>query len=135
MDNKVVENWQDYTKSALASVKELEVINTRVFEKLTGKQMELANTAFEAGTRYMSALSEVKAYPEFVSEQAKMIAEFNETLITTARGSADIMSEAREAYQAWFEQGLKSLTANANFEIPGFAPLTRQATVKTAKAA
>ena len=133
MDNKLIENWQEYNKLALAAAKELETINTEVFEKLTGQQMELANTAFEAGTRYMATLSEAKAYPEFISEQTKAVSEMNEKLIEAARTSADIMTEAREAYQAWMEKGIKAFTDNADFTIPNLVPAT--AAKKTTKKA
>ncbi|MGR8920632.1 MAG: phasin family protein [Gammaproteobacteria bacterium] len=122
MDNKLMENWQEYNKLALAAAKELETINTEVFEKLSGQQMELANTAFEAGTRYMSTLSEAKAYPEFVAEQTKVISEINEKLIEAARTSADIMTEARESYQAWMEKGIKAFTETADFSMPNLMP-------------
>ena len=41
MENKFIENWQEYGKNALEAAKELEAINTQVIEKITGKQMEL----------------------------------------------------------------------------------------------
>jgi hypothetical protein len=132
VDNRLVENWQEYSKTALAASKELETINTQVIEKLTGKQMELANTAFETGTRYMATLSEIKDYPGFVAEQSKIVAEFNETFIEAARSSADLMSSAREAYQSWFEQGFKRVVDGSTFDIPGAAQPAKAANKKAA---
>lgn len=130
MENKFIENWQDYGKNALEAAKELEAINSQVIEKITGKQMELANAAFEAGTKYISTISEIKGYQEFFAEQTKLASEFNEKLIETARGTADIIAESREAYQAWVEKGLKTFTANADLVIPSF--LSVKKTVKKA---
>lgn len=132
MDNKLMESWQEYSQSALSAAKELEVINTQVLEKLTSKQMELANSVFETGTRYASSLSEVKGYQEFAAAQTKVAAEFYESMTETARGSADIISEAREAYQSWFENGLKTITKNADFSMPGFAPAAKKTAKKAA---
>lgn len=118
MENKFVENWQEYGKNALESAKELEAINTKVIEKITGKQMELANTVIETGTKYFGSLGEVKGYQELIAEQTKLAAELNDKLIEAARGAADIISETREAYQAWLEKGLKAVTGNAELVVP-----------------
>ena len=120
MDNKMMENWQEYGKNALAAAKELEVINTQVFEKITGKQMELANAAFEAGTKYFSALGEVKGPQDLLSEQTKLAAQFNEKIMEAARTTADILTETREAYQAWMEKGLKAVSGNTGLVVPNF---------------
>lgn len=123
MDNKLMDTWQDYTKNALTSAKELEVINSQVIEKLTAKHMELANAAFEAGTKYVSTLSEVKGYQDLVAEQTKLATEFNEKLIDAARTTADILTESREAYQAWLEKGFKAVSAGGEFTLPAlFTP-------------
>ena len=125
MENKFIENWQDYGKNALEAAKELEAINQQVIEKITGKQMDLANAAFEAGTKYIGAISEVKGYQELLAEQTKLVSEFNEKLIEAARSTADIISESREAYQAWVEKGLQAFTANADLVIPNFLNLNK----------
>jgi hypothetical protein len=132
MDNAFINNWQDYSKNAVAAAKELETINTQVIEKLTGKQMELANAAFETSTRYMSSLSEVKGYQDIMSEQAKLAAEFNEKLIDTARSTADIMTESRELYQAWVEKNMKAVTGGIEFAMPGFPAAKKPAAKKAA---
>lgn len=123
MENKFIENWQEYGKNAIEAAKELEAINTQVIEKLTGKQMELANAAFEASTKYVSSLGEVKGVQELFSEQTKLATELNEKVLEAARTTADILTETREAYQAWLEKGFKAVSGNAEFTMPSFFPL------------
>ena len=123
MENKFFENWQEYGKNAMEAAKELEAINTQVIEKITGKQMELANAAFEASTKYVSSLGEVKGVQDLFSEQTKLATEFNEKVLEAARTTADLLTEAREAYQAWLEKGLKAVTGNTEFAMPNFFPL------------
>ncbi len=130
MDNKFIENWQDYGKNAMAAAKELEVITTQIIEKITGKQMELANAAFEAGTKYVSSLGEIKGVQDLFSEQTKLATAFNEKILEAARSTADILTETREAYQAWMEKGLKAISGNAELVMPNFA-----FPIKTAKKA
>lgn len=132
MENKFMENLQDYNKSAMASAKALETINTQLIEKLTGKQMELANATFETGTRYFSSLTEVKGYQDLLAEQTKLASEYNEKLIEAARETADIIAEARESYQAWMEESLKSMTGNVDFSIPGLKEMTAKTASKKA---
>ena len=132
MDTKIIENWQDYSKGAMASAKELETINTRIVEQITAKQMELANVAFETGTRYMNSLTEVKGVQELLAEQTKLATEFNEKLLETARGTADILTESREAYQAWFEKSFKSVADGVDFTLPVLTPAKKPAAKKAA---
>lgn len=127
MDNKFIVNWQEYTQNAIAATKELETITTAIVEKLTGKQMELANVAFEMSTKYMSAFSEVKGVQDLLAEQTKLATEFNEKVIETARSTADIITESREAYQSWIEKSMKTATANADFTLPNFLPAKKPA--------
>ncbi|CAN0462372.1 unnamed protein product, partial [Phaeothamnion confervicola] len=95
MENKFMENWQEYGKNAIEAAKELEAINTQVIEKITGKQMELANAAFEASTKYVSSLGEVKGVQDLFSEQTKLATEFNEKVLEAARTTADLLTETR----------------------------------------
>ena len=127
MDNKMIENWQEYSKSAMASAKELEAINTRVVEQLTAKQMEIANAMFETSTRYVSTVTEVKGYQELLAEQTRITTDFNETMIDAARATADILNESRDAYQAWMEKSFQAASAGAEFKIPGLTPAKKTA--------
>ena len=121
MENKFIETWQEYSKNAVESAKELEAINAKIVEKITGKQMELANTVFEAGTKYCGAIGEVKGPQELIAEQLKFAAEFNEKLLTAARGTADMLVQTREAYQGWMEKAFKAASVGAEQLIPSFA--------------
>ena len=125
-------NLQEYTQNAMSAAKELETINAGLIEKMTGSQMELANAAVEIGTRYVQSVSEVKGYQEMMAEQTKLVTEYNEKLIEVARGTADAVSEAREAYQAWFEKGLTTMTPITEFNIPGLKPTPKKTTRKAA---
>lgn len=118
----MIDYWQNFGASALESAKELESINSQVLGQLTSAQMELANTAIESGTRYVSALSEAKGYEQIIAEQGKVYAEFNDQLANSMRASGDAMMTARDAYQAWFEKGLQAIPAAANFADNPFQP-------------
>lgn len=120
MENAYIENWQSFGQKALAAAKELETINTGTIEKLTGQQIELTNAAFETGSRYLAAITEVKAYQDLLAEQTRLATEYNEKLIESARATADILAETREAYQAWLETNMKAATENAIVPMPSF---------------
>lgn len=117
MDYKFFENWQDYGKNAMAAAKELETINTELLQQLTNKQLELTNTAIEAGTRYWQTLGDVKAYPELLSDNTRMAAEFNEKLMETTRETADILAQSRESYQSWLENNLQRAGVPTTFTL------------------
>lgn len=122
MDNATIDNWQAFGKNAMEAAKELEAINTQTFEKLTGQQMELANAAFETGSRYLSAVTEMKAYQDLLAEQTRLASEYNEKLIESARATADILAETREAYQAWIEARVAAVTETTGVSIPKLFP-------------
>ena len=121
MGNKYAENWQEYNKSALTAAKELEIINAEIIEKLTAKQLALANIAFETGTNSVKAIAEFNGPQDLLAEQTKLSREFNAQLIDSARATANIISESREAYKDWLDKGLEAITANVETFVPNFA--------------
>ena len=116
METNLLKNWQNYNQRTLEAATELKMINTRVVEQLTSKQMALANAAFDVSTKYVSLVGELKdlnGYQDLVSEQTKLATEFNEQMLATARASADIIAESRERYQAWLENTMKAVRLGA----------------------
>lgn len=127
MSKKYAENWQEYNKPALEAAKELEIINTEIIEKFTAKQLELVNVAFETGTKSVKAIAELKGPQDLVAEQTKLSREFNEQLIESARATAGIISESREAYQGWLDRSWETITANVVTFAPNFATVKEPA--------
>lgn len=133
MEN-IMNNFQEYTKNATVAAKELEAINSDIIQKLTGKQMEIANQTFEMGTKYFGNMTETKDYQNIIGEQTKMVAEFNEQMIEAARETADIVTEARESYQTWVEKQVEVFTGAVDFSFPmtNIAPVKAKRTTKKA---
>ena len=127
MDNNLLEQWQKLGRSGLEASRELEAINTDVMQKLTGAQMELANATFELGSRYMAGLGDAEGYQDALAEQTKLLSEYNEKLIETARATADAVSEAREAYQGWMEKSIQNLGGLSEFNLAGFEAANKKA--------
>lgn len=130
MDNNLFEQWQKLGRSGLEASRELEAINTDVMQKLTGAQMDLANATFELGSRYVAGLGDTEGYQDALAEQTKLLSEYNEKLIETARATADAVSEAREAYQAWMEKSLQNFGGLSEFSLAGFEPVKKKATAQ-----
>ena len=106
---EIAENIEKFQKAAADSAKELETINTKVYEQLFEKQRDFVNNVVELGTKYVETVSAVKGVQEILSVNMNVATEYNETLAAATRDTADIISASREDYQGWFEKGMKTM--------------------------
>lgn len=132
MDAKLFEDWNTYSQTKMAAAKQLETLNTQLVEKLTSKQMEFANAAFEAGSRYTSMLVESKDFQSFAAVQTQATSEFGESLMESARSSANILSGAQAEYQAWFDKSLSAFTNGVDLVVPGVKSAAKKPSKKAA---
>ena len=95
MDTNIFRTWQDLGNSSLKTFKHLESINTKAAEKLTTANFELANSAFELGQGYLSAMGKPNDIQTVLAEQTRLLSDYNERLIDAARTSADAIAESR----------------------------------------
>jgi len=114
----VLTQWDAFMKTALDSGKSLEVLNLKLIEQLSKKQMELASSAFEASNKWAAAMGEVKALPELLALQSKLASEYSAKVIAAARETADLLSASRDEYKVWFEKGFQVISAQAEAVAP-----------------
>jgi phasin family protein len=109
MENKFFAQWESYTKSAIASGKELEAISSKVLDQLVEKQLDLVNGAVDTSSKFFSAISQAKDYQDLIAEQTKLVSVYGEKLLTAAKQATEILTASRDEYLAWFEKGMKSV--------------------------
>lgn len=110
MENNFLAQWESFAKSAFDTSKELEVLNTKLFEQLSQKQVELLTGAFEIGNKWMSSLGEFKGMPELVAAQSKLASEYGSKVMSVSKETTELLTASREDYKAWFEKSFKVLT-------------------------
>lgn len=113
MNSSVFSQWEDFTKSALESSKQLEAVNLKLAEKVLQKQLALAASALEAGNRVVSLLGEGKPLPEIFAAQTKLLSEYGNKVVEITRETTEIVSTAGQDYRSWLEQSAKNFSAYA----------------------
>ncbi|MGH8581229.1 MAG: phasin family protein [Gammaproteobacteria bacterium] len=102
------ENWTQLSNNAYSTLKSLGDINAKTLEKLTEQQFGLASSYYDAGIKQFTLVTESKGYKDVLSGQAKLFADHNDKLLDTMRKTAEIMTESKDDYAAWFERTLEN---------------------------
>ena len=128
MENIKFDQFDDYNKAAFESAKALESINTKLFEQLTRKNMELVNSTVEMNNKFAALFGEVANIQDFFNAQMKLASDYNGKLVSTVKEAAEIVAASKDDYQAWFEKSVSAATSVGQ----GFAPAKRPAAKKAA---
>lgn len=110
MENNFLTQWESFAKSAFDTTKELETLNTKLFEQLSQKQMELLTSAFEVGNKWFSSFGEFKGVPELVAAQTKLASDYGSKVVAASKEATELLTASREDYKLWFEKSFKVLT-------------------------
>lgn len=108
MQGEYIEHWQAFGKDAFESVKELETIGAKTFERLTAQNLELVNAYVEAGVKQMSLLTETRDYKDLVSNQVELTSHLTAKVVDNAKRTADILNDLRAELTGWYETKLNN---------------------------
>jgi hypothetical protein len=109
MQKQVIDQWGEFTRTALDSLKELGQINTKLVTRLSQQQLELLNTSLEAAGRETQLVGESKGYNDLVAHQSALAAEYNRKFLDIVRTTTNVLEETRNELTAWVEKGVKSV--------------------------
>ena len=118
MENQYLDQFNLFNNTAFEAAKELEAINTKLFEKLTQKNMDLFNSTIEANNKFVALFGEARGVQDLVTEQIKVTGEYNGKVITTIKEAARVVADSKDDYQAWFEGGIKAVSETAAVATP-----------------
>jgi hypothetical protein len=110
MSTETIEQWGKFSRAALESLKELTAINTKLVERLSEQQFELAGLTLETSMKGANLAAGVPAYKEFVSGQSALAGEYNEKVLGIVRKAGGIVAEARDQYSEWTEGRWKEIS-------------------------
>lgn len=117
----------EYTKmstAAFASMKELSEITAKTFEKLAQQNMELVSSTLQTGVKQLNLLSESKGYKDLLSNEANLVAEYNQSILDSVKKTAEIITGTKDEFTSWLEKGFEGI------EMP--APLKKAVAKKAA---
>ena len=112
MQKQVIDQWGEFTRHALDSLKELGEINTKLVTRLSQQQLEMLNTSLEAAAKETRLVSETKGYNELVAGQSSLAAEYNRKFLDIVRTTTGLLEETRNELTAWVEKGMKTVEKN-----------------------
>jgi Phasin protein len=109
MSPEIFEQWSKLTRTGLDAIKELGELNTRLFERASQQQLELAQVSIDAGVKGIQLAGESRSYREFVGGQTALATEYGERVLKTVRKSNEAAAELRDEYSAWIEGKVREL--------------------------
>ena len=121
MTNDITKQWDEISKTAIESMKELGSINTRVIEKLTEQQLAVLNTCMEASQKEIEMASSGKnaQNPQnLVKAQADLMAEYNSRLMGIVQTTGDILKDCNSEITNWADKGMSVAQKSAAKSAP-----------------
>lgn len=107
MPAEIFDQWTKLTRSTLDAVKELAELNTRLFERTSEQQFELAQASLDAGVKGAQLVSEPRSYKDFVNGQTALVSEYGDRVQKIVRRGNEVAAELRDEYASWIEGKLR----------------------------
>lgn len=111
MTNDITKQWNEISKTAIESMKELGSINTRVIEKLTEQQLAVLNTCMEASQKEIDLAASEKNVQDpqlMLAAQTELVAEYNSRLMSIVQSTGDILKNCNSDITSWADKGISS---------------------------
>ncbi len=109
MTNDITKQWNEISKTAIESMKELGSINTRVIEKLTEQQLAVLNTRMEASQKEIEMTTDgmnAQNPQALLKAQADLMAEYNSRLMNIVQSTGDILKDCNSDITDWADKGM-----------------------------
>lgn len=112
MQSEYLDQWTNFTNTAITSAKELGEINTKAIKKFSEHQLEFISSCLDTSIKQINLLSEAKGYKELLSSQTKLVTEYNEKLLDAVRKTAALVSESKDEIAAWLDKNMEGFTTS-----------------------
>jgi hypothetical protein len=120
MTNDITKQWNEISKTAIESMKELGSINTKLIEKLTEQQLAVLNTCMQTSQKEIDLAASEKNVQDpqaLLAAQAELVAEYNSRLMKIVQSTGDILKDCNNEITSWADKGMnvaqKSVTKYA----------------------
>jgi phasin family protein len=105
-----IEVLSDLSSKGYEAAKSLGEINVRIMERMMARQLDTFNLVMDSGLRNIKMVTEAKGPNDVVRGQMDLIREVSERLLAESRESVKLVSDTRDEYRAWVEQGVQIVT-------------------------
>lgn len=110
---EVLDQWNQMSRQALDSFKELGEINARTTSRIFQQQVEFLNALVEAGLRRMNSVYDPKIYRQALETQTALAGEINEKFLSSARKTNEVLVESNNELNAWAEKSARQIAEQA----------------------
>ena len=109
MTDDITKQWNEISKTAIESMKELGSINTKMIEKLTEQQLAVLNTCMEASQKEIELAASEKNVQDpqaLLAAQAELVAEYNSRLMSIVQSTGEILKDCNSKITSWADKGI-----------------------------
>jgi len=109
MTYDITKQWNEISKTAIESMKELGNINTKVIEKMTEQQLSVLHTCMEASQKEIDLAASEKNVQDpksLLAAQAELVAEYNSKLISIVQSTGEILKNCNSEITSWADKGM-----------------------------
>ncbi len=100
--------YKNAVEQGYANAVELGELQMRSFKGLVEQQLELFGLMVDTQVKQAELLGQGKAYPAYLSEQARIGRELAEGLAAKSRAGVALAGSASAEYRAWMEKSVKA---------------------------
>ena len=109
MTYDITKQWNEISKTAIESMKELGNINTKVIEKMTEQQLSVLHICMEASQKEIDLAASEKNVQDpksLLAAQAELVAEYNSKLISIVQSTGEILKNCNSEITSWADKGM-----------------------------
>ncbi len=121
MTNDITKQWNEISKTAIESMKELGSINTKLIEKLTEQQLAVLNTCMQTSQKEIDLAASEKNVQDpqaLLAAQAELVAEYNSRLMKIVQSTGDILKDCNSEITSWADKGMNVAQKSATKYAP-----------------
>jgi phasin family protein len=107
MQKDIINSFNEFGQTAFDAARRLGEVNLCAAEKLLEQQFATTSALLETGARNLELMSQAKTPQELLNGQAKLVQAYGEQWLSSCRGTAEILVEARNAAGELIEENVK----------------------------
>lgn len=104
MTNEILNMMADGGKFPYESLQELNDINSRIFNKLAGLQMNIARLGIEGSVEQARLFTGAKKYEELLSAETELASSYSDRVMELTREVTGILTESQQELLTWMEE-------------------------------
>ncbi len=108
MQIELIEQFSESGNTSYAALLELGTIQSKVLQKLTELQFNLATLTVETGVEKAKLFGSTANYKDLLATESDVTSKYNSKVLDITQQTADILSESQDEIIACFEKGIEA---------------------------